>query len=64
MFNIEPVPAEFRKKIEEELAQNGPAALYSELKEKDPNSKYILMITTGLFVLLKLSDIQVGSRVS
>lgn len=39
MFNIEPIPVEFRKKIEEELVQNGSAALYSELKEKDPNSK-------------------------
>lgn len=39
MFNIEPIPAEFRKNIENELAAKGAAILYAELKEKDPDTK-------------------------
>jgi tRNA dimethylallyltransferase len=39
MFNIEPVPAEFRKRIEQELHELGPSALYEELKNKDPQTK-------------------------
>ncbi len=39
MFNVEPVPPEFRKNIENELLQNGPDQLYLELRVKDPNSK-------------------------
>ncbi|MEK6627565.1 MAG: tRNA (adenosine(37)-N6)-dimethylallyltransferase MiaA [Bdellovibrionota bacterium] len=39
MFNIEPVPIEFRKSIEEELAARGAEGLYAELKEKDPDTK-------------------------
>lgn len=39
MYNIAPVPEEFRKSIETELASVGAEKLYSELKEKDPDSK-------------------------
>ena len=39
MFNIEPVPIEFRKIIEDELAISGAAPLYAELQEKDPDTK-------------------------
>lgn len=39
MFNVEPIPEEFRKSIEDELAENGPEKLYLELKQKDPDSK-------------------------
>lgn len=39
MFNIEPVPEEFRKGIEAELASVGAQKLHDELKEKDPNTK-------------------------
>ena len=39
MFDVKPIPEELRKGIENELAIEGPAKLYAELKEKDPNSK-------------------------
>ena len=39
MFNVEPIPAEFRKIIEEELASLGPQKLFDELRAKDPGSK-------------------------
>ena len=39
MFNIEPVPEEFRKNIEEELVAEGAQKLYDELKLKDPATK-------------------------
>lgn len=39
MFNVEPIPEEFRKAIEEELIKSGAEKLYVELKQKDPDSK-------------------------
>lgn len=39
MFDVNPIPEEFRKGIEDELAFEGPEKLYAELKKKDPNSK-------------------------
>lgn len=39
MFNVEPIPEEFRKAIEAELAEKGAEKLYEELKQKDPGSK-------------------------
>lgn len=39
MFNLESVPLEYRKAIEDELSLKGPEGLYAELKAKDPASK-------------------------
>ncbi len=39
MFDVEPIPEEYRKAIESELAELGPEKLFAELKEKDPESK-------------------------
>lgn len=39
MFDVEPIPAEFRENIEAELKREGVEKLYAELKQKDPQSK-------------------------
>jgi tRNA dimethylallyltransferase len=39
MFDIEPVPEEFRQQIEKELIEKGAESLHEELLEKDPVSK-------------------------
>lgn len=39
MFNVEPVPAEIRLQLEDELQKRGAEALYAELMAKDPDSK-------------------------
>lgn len=39
MYDLEPVPESFRRKIETELHQQGPARLYEELLQSDPESK-------------------------
>jgi len=39
MFDVEPVPEEFRQQIEEELEAKGAEALHRELLQKDPQSK-------------------------
>jgi len=39
MFDVEPVPEEFRRQIEDELKKNGADNLHKELLEKDPQSK-------------------------
>lgn len=39
MFNVEPIPEEFRHALELELEAEGAEKLYAELKQKDPHSK-------------------------
>ena len=39
MFDVEPIPEEFRKKIEEELELKGAAQLHAELLQNDPETK-------------------------
>ena len=39
MFDVQPIPEEFRKKIEQELQDKGAVQLHSELLQKDPHSK-------------------------
>lgn len=39
MFDVEPIPEEFRQKIEDELETKGAAELHSELIKNDPQSK-------------------------
>jgi tRNA dimethylallyltransferase len=39
MFDVEPVPEEFRQQIEDELEKNGAEVLHQELISKDPQSK-------------------------
>lgn len=39
MFDVEPVPEEFRQQIEDELEEKGADLLHKELLQKDPQSK-------------------------
>lgn len=39
MFDVEPIPEEFRQKIEEELELKGAVELHTELLKHDPHSK-------------------------
>lgn len=39
MFDVEPIPEEFRQKIEDELEAKGAAEMHSELLKNDPQSK-------------------------
>ena len=39
MFDVAPIPAAFRKTIEDELLNSGAQSLFEELKLKDPDSK-------------------------
>ncbi|MBC7419508.1 MAG: tRNA (adenosine(37)-N6)-dimethylallyltransferase MiaA [Bdellovibrio sp.] len=39
MFDVEPIEEKFREEIENELAEFGPEKLYTELKQKDPDTK-------------------------
>ncbi|MGZ3724228.1 MAG: tRNA (adenosine(37)-N6)-dimethylallyltransferase MiaA [Pseudobdellovibrio sp.] len=39
MFDVEPIPQEFREEIEKELAEQGAEKMHAELLQKDPQTK-------------------------